>query len=564
MSTDTEKRLKRLDRLTAIGGGVAFLMLLFRNGFPGLTIPQPILLAWAALLPVGLFLEAFFRLLWVPDPWRYLRTHPMRYIVLLMIVLELSGVAAWQQSRQARSADISLVVAELYIAISMLAFIGSWMKGGLAANRWLANRRIPLLVIPVLSFAAVILVGAAILALPGFHRQPLAALDLLFTATSAVCVTGLTVFDLATAFTPVGQTVVVLLIQFGGLGAMTMLGLLALWHGGRLSFGERVLLKELVGGQQLAETRRLLLTIARVTLMVEILGALTLGFLWRNRVPHAMLQGAFHSISAFCNAGFTLFQDGFLSFRQDRLTLLVIMALVFVGGLGFTVVADLSRTGLSRLLPWIPVQPLRKATRIVLAWSSGLILVGALAFWLDGFLYGQPRTVFSAFFQSIACRTAGFQIESQLHFGALGFYAALILMAIGASPQSTGGGMRTTVLARLFYKIDPVDMDEEPKKLILFKPFRVALFCAVCYIGIAASAALLLLVFEPFPWKDLFYESFSALGTVGLSRDITTLLSSAGKLCMIVLMFIGRVLYPILVIRMIRGRRPGPDPVEWV
>ena len=564
MPDNSEKKLKRLDRLMAIGGAMAFLVLLARYGIPSLFIPQSILLAWAAIFPICLFLEAFYRLIWAKNPWAYIARHPLRYLILLMILLELSGVATWSQTHNGGSAAASLIVGELYVTIAMLAFIGSWIKGGLAANRWLVNRSMPLLLLPAITFSLVILIGMIILSLPGFHRLPLAGLDVLFTVTSAVCVTGLSVIDLSTSFTPPGQAIIALLIQLGGLGTMTTLGMLALWHGGRLTLGERVMLKELVGGQQLRQTKQLLKTIALVTIIVELLGTITLGFLWRNQMPHAMLQGAFHAISAFCNAGFSLFQDSFISLRQDRLTLLVIMTLIVSGGLGFTVVADLYKSGESRILPWLEVKPLRKATKVVLISTAGLIVFGTLAFWMDGFHQHQPRTVFSALFQSITCRTAGFQIESQLHFGQIGFITALFLMAVGASPQSTGGGVRTTIFARLFYKIDPQDANQRSKRLIFFKPFRIAFFCVACYLGVAVAAAALLLAVEPITWQSALYETFSGLGTVGLSRNVTPALSSAGKMCIIVLMFAGRVLFPTMIIRVIRSRRLSQDPVEWV
>jgi len=564
MSIENKKKLERLDKMLAMGGVFAFLILIVRYGIPDISIPQPLMLAWAAIFPIGLFLEAFYRLIWIKDPWRYLTKHPLRYVILLMILLELSGVATWSQSRKNGLVGVSLIVGELYVTIAMLAFVGSWIKGGLATNRWLANRHIPVLLIPSLTFSMLIFAGAAILSLPGFHRHEVVNLDVLFTVTSAVCVTGLTVFDLASTFTPIGQGILAILIQLGGLGTMATLGMLALWHGGQLTLGERVMFQELVGGQQLQQTKQLLKTIATVTIVVEFIGAVTLGFLWRSHVPHAMLQGAFHAISAFCNAGFSLFHDSFISFHRDRLTQLIIMILIVIGGLGFTVVADLYQSGLSRLLPWLPSRCLKKATKIILISTAGLILLGTIAFYVDGLQQQQPRTIFSSLFQSITCRTAGFQIESQLNFGQIGFFAALILMTIGASPQSTGGGIRTTLFARLFCKIDPQDADQKPKRLVVFKPFRIAFFSVACYVIVAVVAAKLLITLDSLAWPSAFYETFSALGTVGLSRDLTSTLSQGGKICLMVLMFTGRVLFPTMVIHLIKSRRPNADPVEWV
>lgn len=570
MNREREQRLRHLDRFVALLGLLAFLMLVLRHGFPQLSVPRPLLLAWGVLLPIGFFLESLTRLLWVQNPWRYLRLHPLRYIILLMILLELSGAAAWSAAQTAPSGageilnrrSVSFTTGELYLAIVSLGFAGSWAQGVLTANRWLANRRIPVLALPALTFAAAILAGTALLALPGLHRQHISLLDNLFTATSALCVTGLSVYDIPAALNPAGQTVLALLIQVGGLGTMTILGSMALWHRGMITVGERVAFSELVGGMKLTETRKLLGTILKVTLLVEGFGALAFWLLWRGRIDHALLKGAFHSISAFCNAGFALFSDSFASFRSDPPTLVVLMLLIVAGGAGFPVLANLNRAALSRVIPWQESLSLNKTSRVVLLWSGGLIVLGTVLFFADGWLNGTPRTWIEALFQSVTTRTAGFQAESQLRFGFLGLTAAIALMIIGASPQSTGGGVKTTVVARLFRRIDPRGPLSSSRWLITSKPFRVALLLTVLYLLTGLGASALFFITDHLSARDALFEAFSALGTVGLTRDITPTLSPAGKWIDILLMFCGRVLYPVLVMRMVR-RRPAPDPVPW-
>jgi len=156
MNREREQRLRHLDRFVALLGLLAFLMLVLRHGFPQLSVPRPLLLAWGVLLPIGFFLESLTRLLWVQNPWRYLRLHPLRYIILLMILLELSGAAAWSAAQTAPSGageilnrrSVSFTTGELYLAIVSLGFAGSWAQGVLTANRWLARcwrfRRSPL------------------------------------------------------------------------------------------------------------------------------------------------------------------------------------------------------------------------------------------------------------------------------------------------------------------------------------------------------------------------------------------------------------------------------------
>lgn len=561
MNPTSLQKLRRLDRIAAALGVLAFCMLIWRYGFPHLKIPAFIQFAWSAALPIGFFLEAMYRLLWADDPWQYLTRHPVRYLILLTIVLELSGVAAW--STEQLRATASWSASELYLAIFVLGFAGSWAKGAILANRWLSNQRIPMLALPAVTFLFAILAGAALLSLPGLQRQPLSWLDNLFTSTSALCVTGLTVYDVAASLHPPGQIALALLIQIGGLGTMTTLGMLALWHGGALTLGERVAFGELVGGVRLRETKSLLKTIIIVTLVVEAFGALAFGLLWRDRVEHPILQGAFHAISAFCNAGFALFSDSFASFRDDPPTLIILMLLIVAGGAGFPVMANLTRAGLSRIFPWVENQPMAQASRVVLIWSSGLIVFGVALFMLDAWLYKTPRTLLDAVFQSVTTRTAGFQIESQLRFNTIGLISTILLMIIGASPQSTGGGIKTAVFARLCKRLDPRDAQQSSRRLFTFKPFRLALLLAGFYLLAGTAAAMLLIYTDNLTVTDAAFEAFSALGTVGLTRDLTPMLSAAGKWTVIVLMFTGRVLYPTLVMWMIRGRRESPDPVPW-
>jgi trk system potassium uptake protein TrkH len=563
MNERNQKRLERLDRLAAGLGIIAFVMLILRYGFSEFEIPRLAIFIWSAVLPIGLFLEAMYRLLWVEDPWRYLSRHPLRYLILLMIVLELSGVAVWSSAQMLSRPSASLFAGEFYLALFLLGFAGNWAKGAIIANRWLANRRLPVLALPALTFSAAIIAGTALLSLPGFHRQPISLLDNLFTSTSALCVTGLTVYDVSQLLNPVGQAVLALLIQIGGLGTMTILGMMALWHGGTLTLGERVAFSELVGGVRLIETRRLLSTVVKVTLVVEFFGALAFWLLWRSRVEHSILQGAFHSISAFCNAGFALFSDSFASFRSDPPTLVVLMLLIIAGGAGFPVIANLSKAGVSRIIPWIDNRRLNQASRAVLLWSGGLIALGAALFLIDGWLSGTPRTLLDALFQSVTTRTAGFQIESQLQFNMIGLASTIMLMIIGASPQSTGGGIKTTILARLFKRVDPRGDVQSSKSFIAFKPFRIAIILIGMYAATSTAAAILMTYTDQLSLHDALFETFSALGTVGLSREITPHLSTAGKWIDIVLMFTGRVLYPTLVLWMIRSRRESVDPVPW-
>jgi len=548
-------RLRLLDRLVTLLGVLALVRLVTLYGFPNWRIPVAFGFAWSAILPLGFFLEAIFRLLWVDDPWRFITRNPARYILTTMIVLEISGVASWGSTREAST---SLLLGQVYLVIFLFGFAGSWAKGALLANRWLSNQRISVLVLPIVSFGVVILIGGAMLALPGLHRQPISALDSLFTATSALCVTGLTVYDLGTSLNVAGQFVLAVLVQIGGLGTMTVLGWLALWRRGKLTIGERTAFSELVGGASVAQTKRLLGMVLRITLIGEGLGTLALWLLWRDRIEHALPVGAFHSIMAFCNAGFSLFADSLARFRGDAATLLVVMLLIVAGGAGFLVLADTWRAVRSRTLPWEESSPLTRASRVVLRTSGLLIILGTFAFLIDGWLQGSSRSVLEALFQSVTTRTAGFQVESQLRFAPVGLVATVVLMAIGTSPQSTGGGIKTTVVARLWpWRGSGLASHRGAGA------FWIALRLMATYVLTGALAAGLLRWTDSIAIYDALFESFSALGTVGLSRDLTPHLSPAGKWIVILLMFAGRVLYPVLALRWTRARPIEPESVPW-
>jgi trk system potassium uptake protein TrkH len=560
MKTEAE-RLAKLDRFASGLGLLSLMTLLLHFGFPDLRLAPTAMAFWTGLLPAGLFVESLYRLLIVRDPWRYLRTNPLRYLVLLVILFELSGLAGW--SAGLKYSNPSMVVGQIYLAAFLCANIGSWAKGAILANRWLSNRRIPVLAIPAITFAALIIAGALVLWLPGLRRGPVSFIDQLFTATSAVCVTGLQVYDVGSTLSPAGQLVLAALIQLGGIGTMTVMGLLAIWSGGGLTIGERTAFSELVGGKRLEETRRIIASVMRIVVGFEAAGAFALWLAWRGKIDHAVPASLFHAVSAFCNAGFSLFRDGMEGFAADPPTLAVIMVLIVCGGIGFPVLSALGRVGWSRCVPWRRTVPLPENAKLALAASAALLALGAAAFWLDGRLSGRPRGWLPSLFQSVTTRTAGFQTEPQAAFGWIGWAATLALMAIGASPQSTGGGLKTTVAARLIGAVR-TEKTSAPGSFERFgRSFRLALTLAAGYAGLAGAAGAALALLERAAPADALFEAFSALGTVGLTRGLTPGLSAPSKLIVVFLMFAGRVLYPTLVVHAVKTRRLPDDGVDW-
>lgn len=406
----------------------------------------------------------------------------------------------------------------------------------------------------VYGFLFIILVGTLMLMLPGatLDGQGLSFINALFTSTSAVCVTGLIVVDTATHFTLFGEIVIMTLIQLGGIGIVTMATFLFLYISGGLGVAHMNVIKNVVAEEN---TNLLSLTLKRVIafiFVVEAIGAVVYYFSWSvpfDSTGQRVLFSVFHSISAFCNAGFSLFTNS-LADRVNALNPYInitTMLLIVLGGLGFTSAWEIIYKKVTRS-HWR--NRLSIHTRTVLVTTSVLILSGAGLFlaleWnntLAGYSFGNK--VMISFFQSITTRTAGF---NTVDTGAIGVSATLvmcILMFIGGSPASTAGGIKTTTFAVLMRSISTTVRGYSRMEFfkrtvpnhIVFQAMSVVLLALTC----VSVSTILLTITEDLPFLDLLFEEISAFATVGLSRGITSELSSWGKFIITVSMFWGRV-----------------------
>ncbi|MCB5223904.1 MAG: TrkH family potassium uptake protein [Candidatus Cloacimonadaceae bacterium] len=402
----------------------------------------------------------------------------------------------------------------------------------------------------MLSFLLVILIGTVLLMLPvaNTRKEVTPVVDALFTATSATCVTGLTVYDVGSYFSKFGQIVILILIQIGGLGIMTVSTAFALLLGRNIDLKLKNVMSQVVGGTNKVNVLHLLKNIVILTVSLELVGALILmaKFLRGNTLSHAIYLSVFHSVSAFCNAGFSVFPDNMARFGGSAIVSLVIPALIILGGLGFTTIIDLLRYFFKK----DRVNSLNLHTKIVLVTTSVLILGGMLSFLtmeyhvtMKGFT--APQRFLSSFFQSVTLRTAGF---SSLDFGAMSkasIFVSMILMFIGASPGSTGGGIKTTTFAVL--GLTMVSLLKGRKDISVFgrripsNNFREAAGLVFLSAAILFFAVLALLLVEPFSLDKLLFEAVSAFGTVGLSMGITPYLSPLGRILITFLMYVGRI-----------------------
>jgi len=411
----------------------------------------------------------------------------------------------------------------------------------------------------VFSFLIIIFVGTILLCLPWATKgKSLTLVEALFTAVSATCVTGLSVINIGTKLTLYGQIVVLSLIQIGGLGIMTFSTFFLYLLRRRISIRGREIIDSTLSHTPVHNIGNLLLKIMLIVFLVEASGAalLTLRWLEFYPLPKAVYHGVFHAVSAFCNAGFSLYGNSFEAFRSDLLINLVLIGLIVLGGLGFVVLLDL------RYLLQQPTEGRSHFsfhTKVVLSVTFSLILLGTLFFfWVERahtLNNIEPGTGFLiALFQSVTARTAGF---NTIHISLLSNATCIILMFlmfIGAAPGSCGGGVKVTtfgilwalLLARLRGREEPHLFFRSIPRETVGKALAIVL-SSVLLIGVVFLGLLLTEQWHLSPVESrgnflpLLFETISAFGTVGLSMGVTTHLTTGGRLLIILLMFVGRL-----------------------
>lgn len=441
------------------------------------------------------------------------------------------------------------------------------------------------------SFAALILIGTLLLLLPrasASSEAPMTLLDAVFTATSASCVTGLIVRDTGTEFSTFGQMTIMTLFQIGGLGIITFVAFISAFSDRTLPLPQMVAFRQIINAPGLSDLKRRFVGIVLVTLFLETLGTLALfAFAPIDGDFLARLKWSlFHSISAFCNAGFGLHADSLESMQHHILVNLLIATLIILGGLGFLVLPELltrggtflrrrqSTSGVPRIQ--LGARRLSVQTRISVFITGVLIVLGFMGFWLletNHALVEMSMTESSlvAFFQSVTTRTAGFNTVPIGELRLATLILLMMLMVIGASPVSAGGGIKTVAFGILLLAMRSMllrrDKVEVFGRVLPQRALYAALSVFVLYMMTAASGLFLLALFDPqLPLRDLLFETVSALSTVGLSTGVTADLSPGSRLVLCLLMFIGRV-GPISLVLSIFQSRPGLDyefPTEEV
>ncbi|MBN1845877.1 MAG: hypothetical protein JW810_09355 [Sedimentisphaerales bacterium] len=449
----------------------------------------------------------------------------------------------------------------LYLLTICLLQVGRFTVRAAAAGRTPTQ-------VLLISFALIICTGAILLMLPAAYRgQDLSFTDAVFTATSATCVTGLTVQDTGGAFTRLGQMIILALIQVGGLGIMIYGSLFALLLGSRLTLKETVAMRDIMNEQSPGRVGRMVVFICLLTFLVEAIGVAGLYGMWQTDSQRGgqIFKSVFHAVSAFCNAGFSLQADSLESYRFAVPVYLVIVPLIILGGLGFPVLENLwhlllarrrrrrSPAGSGAAVP--TAVRLSLHSKVVLATSLILLLSGWIGLWVLDLTRPDQKgagfnvmAIVDGWFNSVTARTAGFNTVSIAERSAAGKLVLIFLMSVGGSPSSTAGGIKTVTLAvmvlamyatikrrrqvQVFHRTIPVMVVRRAATMILLYGLLLWLLTLLLTITEHSLGADLM---------DLLFEVASALGTVGLSTGVTGHLTLAGKWVIIGAMFVGRL-----------------------
>lgn len=560
LSYEQKKKFhKKLDYFLGVVGFISVLFIIILIGFYLSSETVWMINIVTDFIILLFIIEEILRFFITSQKLKHLKTRIIDHIVALLLLLKLIfhnsfidiTSYVFPQANDYQVLTINLLL--IYFILLFIVFIKS-----LRYNYLLSKIKIHPGGIITLSFAFIIIVGSILLMLPKATPDTVhfKYIDALFTSTSAVCVTGLTSVDTATSFTFLGKLIILFLIQVGGLGVMTLTTFFAAFLAGGISFKVRLMMKDLLSQESISEVANLLMKIALFTFVIEIIGALILyislggNFLFPDW--NLIWISIFHSVSAFCNAGFSLFSDNLMNplTYHNYLFTTTIMILIIFGGIGFTVLSNIvSLNPFSKQYKRIRYK-LRLHTKLVLITTCLLILTGAFLIFITELYSGANYNIFESLYQSlflsVTSRTAGFNIFPTEKLLAPTMFIIIILMWIGASPGSTGGGIKTSTISIAFLTFIKLIRGKERLELFnrqiseeIIKKSFIIIFASIIVLAIGV---FFLLLFEPDKNSlDLIFEVTSALGTVGLSRGITSYLGDGGKTVIILTMFIGRI-----------------------
>ena len=555
-----EKVLIGVNALTAAVVAASFVALF---GFDEPLLPAGILYTVQAALLCVFIAEKIIRLFNAVSMREFWRGNWFEVPLLLALGIALLGAGRWF-GRTDPTAVRHFAVG-IYLVLQVVAKLCR-TSVNLAASGKSPTRTL------IASFLVLIISGAGLLMLPKASApdaKNLSFVDALFTATSATCVTGLIVKNTGEDFSLMGKLIILSLIQLGGLGIVMFGAVFALLLGQALSLRESVAMQDLLSARTLSRIGNMIAFIFVGTILIEAVGAVSIFGMWGDRVDNVQQQwfcSIFHSISAFCNAGFSLFEDSFRGYNKRPEVFVVICPLIILGGLGFGVLYDLVNIAADRVKRFYKrrfnkrysfsmeaPKRMRLQTKIVLSVSAFLIVSGMLAILLFERYAGksgsaEEPSVLGALFQSITARTAGFNTIDVSALSVSSKFILILLMFVGGSPGSTAGGIKTVTLAVVIMTViaalrkrQEVEMFKRSVRIVVVGR---AITVTLLFVAVLFGATLALSITESandFNMSEIMFEAGSALGTVGLTTGITPSLTTAGKVIIIVVIFVGRL-----------------------
>ncbi|ABZ92695.1 Potassium transport system, membrane component [Leptospira biflexa serovar Patoc strain 'Patoc 1 (Ames)'] len=492
-------------------------------------------------------------LIFTNKKWKeYLDLHKIELIILLMLGLEViyeKNIISVLKSYHISGDDTTLI----FLSANQFLFLFSNLAHFFRLSKKRESKKLNPSIVFVGSFAFIILMGVCFLHFPKSTNGDVRTIDILFTTISATCVTGLSTLDISSQFTLTGQLVILLLIQVGGLGLMTLTSFFSIFLTGKGSVSDTLMLKDLLSEETMGRAKDTLKQITLQTLAIEFVGATLLFCSFPKNFPvsfpEKIYYSVFHSISAFCNAGFSLMPNGMATeaFRDSEGFLTILMFLIVFGSLGFPVLYQI-RTRLfhprDQIFRWSLTSKLvfrMSALLLIFGWTSHLLLEWDMS--LKEF--SMEEKLFHSLFYSVTTRSGGLHTFDLGLMGHPMTFVTFFLMWVGGSPVSTGGGIKTTTFAisilNITNQIRGKSRMEIDYRTIADSTISRAGATIVLSLFVIFIAIFCLLLTENAHFIDLCFEAVSAFSTTGLSRGLTPHLSDSGKIIICVVMFVGRV-----------------------
>jgi potassium uptake TrkH family protein len=502
----------------------------------------------------GFFVISLLLNLLISDrKWTYIRQTPLEFILLLLFLISLilGKIISVEEPHYLLKTTTShsfikiyFVIIQVYIAINGIIALTK------TRDKWLFFSLSPARIL-MISYLIVIVAGTLMLKLPKATHAGITWIDALFTSTSAVCITGLTTVNTYDVFTFEGHVFILILIQLGGLGIITLTSFIALFIQKGFRLRGQIIVQEMLDDENFSSLTSILKAIVSITLLTELAGAIGLYFSWKDlglSEFERIFSAVFHSVSAYCNAGFSNFPNGLETpgLHFSSLSLLTIMLLIVLGGLGFYTYSDVLHIGDVKMFP---KKGLTLQTKMILITTLVLIISGALLLWTTQYAVWKDlpigKQITHAFFLSITSRTAGFSTVSVSTLAIPTLMTLMLLMYIGGAPNSSSGGIKlttmVTILASLRTFARGKNRVEVAWNTIPMRTVRRAFIVLVVSILLVFSVLFALTCTEHHAFIDILFEIISAFGTVGLSRGITPDLTLTGRIMIILVMFIGRI-----------------------